>query len=240
MSNIKVGNSPYTLTGQNEQIGLSKEREIIALQDPNYLKALPTPRRNINFQTVKYVKKFFQHTFVWGIKNHPNLIYYSDYDNHCYFPEFNVIEVSKNSNETIQDIVFFQNSVLIVITDKSVYMVKQALGTNKEFIGFQTIQINAGIGTPFRRSVQTIGAHVYFVGTDLRVYAIKSLYNTTTEEKFNLQVVDDKITNFLKPKLKAKLTHNPDRLFAESHNMEYQLFFDQYRFRYYTDPTLKC
>ncbi len=95
-STIDLRTAPFEVSGNfNIPVqGPSVISSFSEIQDPNYLKSLPIPNKEIDFQKAKYVKKFFNHTFVWGFEDHENIIYYSNGDNYCYFPENNNIKIS--------------------------------------------------------------------------------------------------------------------------------------------------
>ncbi len=202
---------------------------------PQILNALSTPETNVNFKNMRYAKEFFGRTFVWGDESNPNIFMTSEIGNTKYFPENSIYKISENANEIIQNMVFYAN-VVVCFTNFGIYMIKKIEGENNTTLGFQVKLLNGSLGTNFGKSVKVIGNYIYFIGSDARVYYLKSLYNPNQDVQVNVQLIDTKVKSLLSPLLKN--IENPDRVFAISHNLEYQIFIGDRRFRYYTERNM--
>ena len=160
------------------------------------------PEPSINFDNIKTCNRIFVHydrLFLYGDTTNPDFLYISHLEKFNYFPRTNIIKVTDNLRGTLKKVQQYKN-FLVCFTDNSIYMIT---GTNPREFAKQPIHTT--IGTLKPDTVRVMKNYIVFVGNDNGVYILKS-FNYASDDKMNVERIDDQIRDHLTEKLKNATT----------------------------------
>jgi hypothetical protein len=189
------------------------------------------PEPSIDFEDMKLCNRILFHydrIWLYGDTGNPDHLYISHLNQFNYFPRTNIIRVSDNTRGELHSVKGYKN-FLICFTDGSIQSI-----TGDSPVNFTKQPIHTSLGTKYPYSVQIMKNNIVFLGTDNRVYILKS-FSYSNEDKMNVDVIDDKITDTIVTDLATQ-----QRILSVVYDDQYYLYIEQsgstrnsiYRFYY--------
>lgn len=189
---------------------------------PRY-KVLQTPEEKpepqINLDDMKKCNRIFFHydrLFLYGDTGNPDHLYISHLNKFDYFPRTNIIRVTDPQRGSLRKVQQFRN-FLVCFTDGSIQMIT---GSTPQDYERQTIHTTLGCKRP--SSVQVMENYVVFVGNDNGIYVLKS-FNYATDDKMNVQRIDDKVKDGISSYLNNAALVNPPDVLSAIYDDQYYL-----------------
>lgn len=192
------------------------------------------PEPEINYEDMKLCNRIFFHydrIFLYGDPGNPDHLYISHLNKFDYYPRTNIIRVTDPQRGSLRKVKQFR-SFLVCFTDGSIQMIT---GSSPKDYEKQTIHTTLGCKRPM--SVQVMKNYIVFIGNDNGIYLLKS-FNYATEDKMNVERIDDKIKDSIGAYLSDAAFVNPFDTLSAIYDDQYYLMVKNgsetviYRFYY--------
>jgi hypothetical protein len=189
----------------------------------------PEPSVNFsNMSTCNRVLVHYDRLMLYGDLVYPDQLYISHSNNFSYFPRTNIMNVVDPLRGTLQNVTRFKD-FLVCFTDGSI---QQITGTGTDPTNYTLKPVHTSLGTTRPFSVQVMQNYVAFVGNDNGVYILKTFNYAATNDKMNVQRIDEVIKDLIVGHI-AESTRVLSCVYNNQYYLYVQTATDNFMYRYY-------